>query len=176
MAITVRSHAAEINYQQIQISHSDKQGIYTKVEEGTYDPAGTYVLKSNKNNYIKIRTNELKGQSVADQEKAFQKKIIQFSLLFEDRVSPYKGAITTSAECFDKNSAKKILKDKKSVMMSFNTRATKNFAYGKCDGARELYFSKYTILLCRKEQKIFDIRAFTKKEENLKDFKVKCIE
>lgn len=168
--------ASTVKYEQIELNSTLGLDKFVKVEEGVFDPKGTYVLKSMEEEFIKIRMDDFRNNSEKEIEKSFQKKIIQFSLLFQDRVSPYKGAITTNAECFDKSSGKKIIKNEKEWLVTFNTVATKNFAYGKCDGEGQMFFSKYQVLYCRKVKKIFDVRFFAHKKKDLEGFQIKCLE
>ena len=95
--------------------------------------------------------------------------------MFQSRSSPYKGIITSNTECFDKNSAKPTLLNDTSSIVMFSTKATKNFAYGKCDGEDQMYHSVYTLVLCKKTQSLYDVKFFTRKISDLKNFKVECL-
>lgn len=166
--------ASVLTYEKIQL-HSDLNlQRFTRVTESYFDPSDTYILKSPEEQYIKIRSEA--SQSSADLNKIFQRKLIQFSLLFQGRSSPYKGLITSNTECFEKRSMKPVVSNEKSSVVMFSTKATKNFAYGKCDGEDQMFYSIYTIVLCKKTHNLYDVKFFTRKMEELKNFKAECLE
>lgn len=166
--------ASVLNHEKIQIYSDLNLQKFTRVTESYFDPSDTYILKSTEDQYIKIRSESMKTE--AELSKSFQRKIVQFSLLFQSRSSPYKGLITSNTECFDKRSVKPAISNEKSSIVTFSTKATKNFAYGKCDGEDQMFFSIYTIVLCKKTRKLYDVKFFTRKMEELKNFKIECLE
>jgi hypothetical protein len=165
--------ASVLNYEKIQL-HSDLDlQKFTKVAESYFDPIDTYILKSPVDQYVKIRSEVSKSD--AELTKKFQRKIIQFSLLFQSRSSPYKGIITSNTECFDKRNVKPIISNENTSIVMFNTKATKNFAYGKCDGEDQMYYSFYAIVLCKKTHVLYDVKFFARKKSELNGFKVECL-
>ena len=153
----------------IQINHPKDLNTFKKTAESDYDPTGTVNLQLGEEHFVKIFSEDLTNKTEKEIQKNFQRKVLQFSLLFEERSSPYQGAITANTECFEKGNAKKQLKN---LYAEFNTLATKNFSYGKCDGLNSKYFSKYFILVCRK--KLYEIKFFALAQKNLEGISVKC--
>ncbi|QDK40047.1 hypothetical protein DOM21_00955 [Bacteriovorax stolpii] len=167
---------SSITYQSIQLDHSKDLKSFKRVKEGPFDPAGSYVLESGDGQIIKVTYEDLKNKNVKEMKNSFQRKILQFSLLFEQRSSPYQGAITVNTECFEKEALKKKVVSKEGTLsVFFDTKATRNFAYGKCDGESVTYFSKYFAVLCEKQAQLFDVKYFAKNKKDLEGAEVKCL-
>ncbi len=168
--------ASVLKHEFIEINAKFDLGKFKTLTAREFDQPGTMLLKSSGESYLKIRSQKVKDKTPTELMKAFKKNIIQYSLLFQERVSPYTGMITVNTECFDKkNTQYKIKQEANSLSTYFETTATKNFVYGKCDGDGGEYYSKYYIVLCKQSGRLYDVRFFTKIKNERKQIDVKCI-
>lgn len=168
-------HCTVFKYDFIEISSKLNFDKYSFIEATDYESVEIKTFKSNDNNFIKIRQQDLKGKSKEEMLKVMKKSITQYTLLFEERPSPYTGAFTVKTECENRDSTKhKIISSSDMVSTSFETVATEKFIYGKCNGKSIDYFSKYFLVLCLKKFKFYDVRLFNKKNQDLSQVEVKC--
>lgn len=170
------ANASVLQHELIEITAKFDLGKFKTLASREFDQPGTILLKSSDESYFKIRSQIVKNKTNPDLMKAFKKSIIQYSLLFQERVSPYTGMITVNTECFNKkNTQYKIKEEPGSISTYFETSATKNFVYGKCDDGGVEFYSKYYVVLCRKNGHLYDVRFFTKNKNELNQVDVKCI-
>ena len=169
------AHTSGMKHEFIEIQSTTDLSQFKAERPGEYDSAATVVYKIG-NDVIKIRSIDLKGKPEKNMQQVFNKNIMQYSLLFQDRVSPYTGEVTMNTECVDKNSTRhKIVTTAESVKTFFETMATANLIYGKCDGEKTGFHSKYFLVLCKKKSVLYDVRLFSKESKNLKTVDVKCL-
>lgn len=160
----------------IELTSSLKLSDFVQEQSGRYDSKDTLIFRNSNEDILKIRSINLALKPESEMTKLFQTKVIQFSTLFQDQPSPYGGAITNTFECVEKtieNSSTS--KNNDMLLKGFTTKASSNFAYGRCDGADLSYFSKYYILLCKNNHTLYDIRYFTKSKSRLLNLSFKCI-
>lgn len=171
------AYGSILKYDFIEISPSIELLKLKPVGAGEYDSMDTVGFKSTDGLILKIRKADLKSKTDKEKLNFFNKNIAQYTLLFQDRVSPYTGGVTVNTECVDKDVIRhEVVTTNQAVMTSFETMATANLVYGKCDGDKSGYHSKYFLTLCKGKGIFYDVRFFSRKKNDLKSLQVKCVQ
>lgn len=123
-----------------------------------------------KNEYVKI-------QELPDLDKDIDRRILLLKTMFESQTVPYQGTITKNSTCLSQNSTTPAISEndfeKKYV---FNLMATANFIFGSCIEEKDIYKTEYTLLLCKKQHKAYEIKHFYPKLNSFDSLNIHCKE
>lgn len=124
--------------------------------------------------WIKIETIA-EGEQSQKIDKIISARIVYIGNLFAPRTVPYQGTISKTMKCLNQNQhLEKVFENDLQKKYTFNLAATGKFVFGVCDEDLEIYRTNYTILYCKKQKKLYDIKHFYPKNLKVLDLSFDC--
>lgn len=133
---------------------------YAEIPKGLILEPG---LKMDSGHVLQVTSEKL---DEATAKKLLKNRLIQLKLLFAPRSAPYPGMVTKDEGCrATAIFADKIQSRPQSLYWFSEMPAAEDFSYGNCGNRKEIFWSQYLLLFCKKQQVLYDIRYFSPKTD-----------
>ena len=98
--------------------------------------------------------------------KLLKNKLVELKLAFAPQAVPYPGMLTKEEDCYKTAKfADKIEENFESLFWFSEIPATENFDYASCGNAKDVYWSQFLMIYCKKKQSLFQIKYFSKDQK-----------